>query len=84
MNSPHPAQEPAPTDESADVQPGRYLHFKGNHYEVLHVARHCDTQQYFVVYKALYGEEGLWIRSLRDFTAIVDRDGVCQPRFKRV
>ena len=42
------------------VQPGRYRHFKGNEYEVLGMARHSETEEEMVVYRALYGERGLW------------------------
>lgn len=44
------------------VQPGRYRHFKGNEYEVLGMARHSETEEEMVVYRALYGERGLWVR----------------------
>ena len=45
-----------------NVQPGRYRHFKGNEYEVLGMARHSETEEEMVVYRALYGERGLWVR----------------------
>ena len=44
-----------------NVQPGRYRHFKGNEYEVLGMARHSETEEEMVVYRALYGERGLWV-----------------------
>ena len=44
------------------VQPGRYRHFKGNEYEVLGMARHSETEEEMVVYRALYGERWLWVR----------------------
>ena len=44
------------------VQPGRYRHYKGQEYEVLGVARHSETEEEYVVYRALYGDCGLWIR----------------------
>ena len=44
-----------------EVRLGRYRHFKGNNYEVVGVARHSETQEEFVVYRALYGEHGLWV-----------------------
>ena len=43
------------------VRPGRYRHFKGNEYQVLGVARHSETEEEMVVYRALYGEGGLWV-----------------------
>jgi hypothetical protein len=66
---------------SDDVTPGRYRHFKGNDYEVLFVARDVETEQPVVVYRALYGERGHWVRTLADFTAHVTRDGYDGPRF---
>ena len=47
-----------------ELQPGRYRHFKGNEYEVLGVARDSETMQEVVVYRALYGERGLSMKSL--------------------
>ncbi|MFJ3035651.1 DUF1653 domain-containing protein [Curtobacterium pusillum] len=64
-----------------DVTPGRYRHFKGNDYEVLLVARDVETEEPVVVYQALYGERGHWVRTLADFTAHVSRDGYDGPRF---
>ena len=46
----------------AAIQPGRWRHFKGNEYEVLFCARHSETGEEMVVYRALYGERGLWVR----------------------
>lgn len=46
------------------VSPGVYRHHKGQQYEVLGVARHSETEEEFVVYRALYGDRGLWIRPL--------------------
>ena len=63
------------------VRPGRYRHFKGNEYQVLGVARHSETEEEMVVYRALYGEGGLWVRPAAMWSEIVDRDGVTQPRF---
>lgn len=63
------------------VRPGRYRHFKGREYRVLGVARHSETLEEYVVYQALYGERGLWIRPKAMFVETVTRDGVTQPRF---
>ena len=60
---------------------GMRRHFKGNHYEVLLVARDVETEEPVVVYQALYGEQGHWVRTLADFTAHVTRDGYDGPRF---
>ena len=56
------------------VRPGRYRHFKGNEYEVIGVARHSETLEEMVVYRALYGDGGLWIRPLAMFLSPVDRE----------
>ena len=64
-----------------DVTQGPYRHFKGGEYEVLLVARDVETEDPVVVYQALYGERGHWVRSLEDFTAHVVRDGYDGPRF---
>lgn len=63
------------------VRPGRYRHFKGNEYQVLGVARHSETEEEMVVYRALYGEGGLWVRPAAMSLETVTRDGVTQPRF---
>jgi hypothetical protein len=63
------------------IKPGRYRHFKGQYYEVLGVARDSETLQELVVYRALYGERGLWIRPLAMFTSQVERDGKTMARF---
>ena len=63
------------------VRPGRYRHFKGNEYEVLGVARHSETEEEMVVYRALYGEGGLWVRPAAMWLETVTHDGVTKPRF---
>lgn len=67
-----------------DVTPGRYRHFKGGEYEVLFIALDTETEEPVVVYQALYGERGHWVRSLADFTAHVIRGDYDGPRFSRV
>ena len=64
------------------VKPGRYRHFKGNDYEVVGVAKDSETLEDRVVYRALYGERGLWVRPLAMFTELVEREGVRVPRFR--
>ncbi|MBL8075761.1 MAG: DUF1653 domain-containing protein [Nitrospira sp.] len=66
------------------VSPGIYRHYKGSRYEVLGVAKHSETEEEFVVYRALYGERGLWIRPLAMFVERVEKDGVSVPRFFRI
>ena len=64
-----------------ELKPGRYRHFKGNEYELLGVARHSETLEPMVVYRALYGELGLWVRPASMWSEQVERDGYCGPRF---
>ena len=64
-----------------ELKPGRYRHFKGNVYELLGVARHSETLEPMVVYRALYGERGLWVRPAAMWSEQVERDGYCGPRF---
>jgi hypothetical protein len=66
------------------VQPGRYRHYKGNDYEVIGVATHSETEEIFVVYRALYGERGLWIRPATMFLEMVVVEGLPRPRFQRL
>jgi hypothetical protein len=66
------------------VQPGRYRHYKGNEYDVIGVARHSETEEPFVVYRALYGERGLWIRPAAMFLETVLVEGRPVPRFDRL
>ncbi len=68
----------------AKLEPGLYEHFKGMRYQVIDVARHSESLEYMVVYKALYGDFGLWVRPLTMFTEIIERDGVQLQRFKRL
>lgn len=63
------------------MQPGTYRHYKGNLYEAIGVARHSETEQEMVVYRALYGEGGLWVRPLTMFSGTVLVDGREVPRF---
>jgi hypothetical protein len=64
------------------VQPGRYRHYKGQEYEVLGLARHSETEEEYVVYRALYGGRGLWIRPVVMFLETVIVDGRPCPRFQ--
>ena len=64
-----------------EIRPGRYRHFKGNEYRVVGVARHSETMEEMVVYQALYGERGLWVRPASMWSETVERDGYCGPRF---
>ena len=66
------------------IPPGRYRHFKGNDYEVLGIARHSETGQALVVYRALYGEGGVWVRPAEMWRERVTRDGRVFERFTPV
>lgn len=68
-------------EAAAAVKPGLYRHFKGNYYRVLSVARHSETSEPMVVYKALYGDGGLWVRPADMWDETVERDGKTFPRF---
>ena len=63
------------------IKPGRYRHFKGKEYEVLGVARHSETEEELVVYRALYGVFGLWVRPVSMWNETVERDGKTFRRF---
>lgn len=63
------------------IKPGRYRHFKGKEYEVLDVARHSETEDELVVYRALYGDFGLWVRPVSMWNETVERDGKTFRRF---
>ena len=64
-----------------EIRPGRYRHFKGNEYRVLGMARHSETMEPMVVYQALYGEGGLWVRPAAMWNERVVRDDYDGPRF---
>ena len=57
-----------------ELKKGKYRHFKGNEYEVLDIARHSETMEPMVVYRALYGENMLWVRPLKSFLSEVDHE----------
>ena len=65
-----------------DIKPGKYRHFKGNLYEVIGIANHSETMESMVVYRALYGEGGLWVRPAAMWNEIVDKNGYHGPRFQ--
>lgn len=64
--------------------PGRYRHYKGMEYQVLDTVRHSETCEPMTLYRALYGEHGLWVRPAAMFLETVVIAGVAQPRFTRI
>ena len=65
-----------------EIKLGRYKHFKGNQYLVLHIAKHSETLETMVVYQALYGELGVWVRPASMWNETVERDGKIFKRFE--
>ena len=61
-----------------------YRHFKGNVYRVLHIAKHSETLEDLVVYKAMYGERGVWVRPKSMFEEVIERDGKVFRRFSPI
>lgn len=72
------------TDNPPNLPTGLYRHYKGKDYEVLHTARHSETGEWLVVYRALYGERGVWVRPLAMFCETVVVDGQRVGRFVKV
>lgn len=64
-----------------NIRIGKYRHFKGNEYRVIGIASHSETLEPMVVYQALYGEQGLWVRPASMWSEQVERDGYSGPRF---
>lgn len=63
------------------IKLGRYRHFKGGEYEVVGLATHSETREEMVVYRALYGENKLWVRPARMWEETIERDGTAKQRF---
>ena len=63
------------------IKLGKYQHFKGNLYQVLHLAKHSETDEMMVVYQPQYGERGIWVRPLSMFDEVIERDGKSIKRF---
>lgn len=68
----------------AEILPGKYRHYKGNEYEVICMARHSETEEEMVVYRALYGERGVWVRPASMWNETVEKDGKTVKRFARI
>lgn len=67
-----------------ELKPGKYRHFKGGEYEVIGIARHSESHEDHVVYRPLYGEQGMWVRPLVMFQETVTHGGESVPRFQYV
>ena len=67
-----------------EIKIGRYRHFKGNEYQVLYIAKHSETLEPMVVYQALYGECGIWVRPASMWNETVERDGHTYKRFEYI
>ncbi len=70
-----------PSSLPSEPRPGRYRHYKGAEYRVLGLARHSETEEVLVVYQALYGDHGLWVRPLAMFIETVGTLAHSEPRF---
>ncbi len=68
----------------SEPKPGLYRHYKGNEYRVLGLARHSETLEPLVVYQALYGERGTWVRPAAMFVETVEASGKRVARFARI
>ena len=64
-----------------EIRLGKYRHFKGEKYKIIGLARHSETLEPMVVYRALYGERGLWVRPAQMWNETVERDGKTYRRF---
>lgn len=73
-----------PLPALAETPPGRYRHYKGGLYEVIGTARHSETLEPMTLYRALYGEQGLWVRPAAMFSGEITVEGVRLPRFARI
>ncbi len=63
------------------IKLGRYRHFKGKEYEVLGLAKHSETLEEMVIYRALYGNHDIWVRPLSMWNETVERNGITVKRF---
>ena len=69
---------------NVEILPGKYRHYKGNEYEVICMARHSETEEEMVVYRALYGERGVWVRPASMWNETVEKDGKTFRRFEYI
>lgn len=67
-----------------EIKPGIYRHYKGKNYEVLYVGKHSETLEDVVIYRALYGEHGIWVRPLSMWNEEIEVNGIKQKRFELI
>ena len=67
-----------------NIKLGKYRHFKGNEYEVITIAKHSETLEKMVVYKALYGDGDIWVRPAKMWDETIERDGKTFKRFEYI
>lgn len=67
-----------------ELKKGKYRHCKGKEYELLEIATHSETLEQMVVYRALYGERGIWVRPASMWSETVEKDGYSGPRFQYI
>ena len=67
-----------------DFRPGKYRHFKGMEYQLISIARHSETLEPMVVYRALYGEGGLWVRPASMWNEVITKGDYHGPRFQYI
>ncbi len=67
-----------------EIKTGKYRHFKGNMYEVIAIAKHSETLEEMVVYRALYGQGDVWVRPAAMWNETVERDGKTFRRFEYI
>jgi hypothetical protein len=67
-----------------DIKLGKYKHFKGNEYQVIGIAKHSETLEPMVVYQALYGDRGIWVRPATMWNETVNKENYHGPRFQYV
>ena len=67
-----------------NIKVGKYRHFKGNEYKVIAIAKHSETLEEMVVYKALYGDGDIWVRPAKMWNETIERDGKTFKRFEYI
>ena len=67
-----------------NIKLGKYRHFKGNEYKVIAIAKHSETLEEMVVYKALYGDGDIWVRPAKMWNETIERDGKTFKRFEYI